>query len=46
VADDLDHVARYAMALGFAIRARTVIVEGTTDVDLCQAKVTWAEPEV
>jgi len=34
VAEDLDPVARYAMALGFAIRPRTVLVEGTTDVEL------------
>jgi hypothetical protein len=33
---DLDAVARYAMALGFAIRSRTVLVEGTRDVDLFQ----------
>lgn len=36
VAEDLDPVARYAMALGFAIRPRTIIVEGTTDVELFQ----------
>jgi len=34
VVDDLDTVARYAMALGFSIRNRTVLVEGTTDADL------------
>ena len=36
VADDLDPVARYAMSLGFRVRPRTVIVEGTTDVELFQ----------
>ena len=30
--EELDPVARYAMFLGFAIRSRTVLVEGTTDV--------------
>ena len=34
LAEDLDPVARYGMAKGFAIRSRTVIVEGTSDVDL------------
>jgi len=34
VGEDLDPVARYGLALGFRIRARTVLVEGTTDVDL------------
>jgi hypothetical protein len=34
VANELDSVASYAMALGFAIRNRTVLVEGTTDVEL------------
>lgn len=31
---DLDAVARYAMALGFAVRSRTVLVEGSTDASL------------
>lgn len=34
--DELDHVARYGMALGLAIRKRTVLVEGTTDAELFQ----------
>ncbi|MDQ3776810.1 MAG: hypothetical protein M3461_21900 [Pseudomonadota bacterium] len=34
MAEELDSVARYAMVLGFAIRPRTVLVEGTTDVEL------------
>lgn len=34
MAEDLDSVARYAMVLGFAVRPRTVLVEGTTDVEL------------
>jgi hypothetical protein len=34
VANELDSVARYAMLLGFAVRNRTVLVEGTTDADL------------
>jgi hypothetical protein len=34
VADELDPVARYGMGLGFTVRPRTVLVEGTTDVDL------------
>ncbi len=34
VAEDLDPVARYAISLGFRVRRRTVIVEGTTDVEL------------
>lgn len=36
MADELDFVARYGMAQGFAIRPRTVLVEGTTDVELFQ----------
>lgn len=28
----LDSVAQYGMALGFDVRPRTVLVEGTTDV--------------
>lgn len=36
MADEIDFVARYGMAHGFAIRPRTVLVEGTTDVDLFQ----------
>jgi len=36
VAEELDFVARYGMALGFSIRPRTVLVEGTTDVELFQ----------
>ena len=34
--DVVDPVALYAMYLGFVIRPRTVLVEGTTDVDLFQ----------
>jgi hypothetical protein len=29
-----DYVELYAKSLGFAIKPRTVLVEGTTDVDL------------
>ena len=36
MSEALDPVARYAMYLGFEIRPRTVLVEGTTDVDLFQ----------
>ena len=36
VVKELDSVARYGMALGFTIQARTVLVEGTSDVDLFQ----------
>lgn len=32
--NDLDAVARYAMTLGFAVKNRTVLVEGTRDADL------------
>lgn len=32
--EDLDSVSRYSSALGFQVRPRTVLVEGTTDVDL------------
>ena len=34
VAEELDSVIRYGMALGFTVRPRTVLVEGTTDVEL------------
>lgn len=34
--EDLDYVARYAMSLGLSILPRTVLVEGTSDVDLFQ----------
>lgn len=34
--EDLDYVARYATALGLAVLPRTVLVEGTSDVDLFQ----------
>lgn len=34
--DELDFVARYGMAKGFTFRPRTVLVEGTTDVELFQ----------
>jgi len=34
MAEDLDSVALYGMALGFEIRRRTVLVEGTSDVAL------------
>ena len=34
--EELDFVARYAIGLGMAIRFRTVLVEGTTDVELFQ----------
>lgn len=33
---ELDSVARYGMALGFVIRRRTILVEGTSDVELFQ----------
>ena len=36
MAEELDSVARYAMVLGFVVRPRTVLVEGTTDVELFQ----------
>ncbi len=36
VPDELDPVARYGMASGFAVRARTILVEGSTDADLFQ----------
>jgi hypothetical protein len=36
VAEEFDSVARYGMALGFAVRPRTVLVEGTTDVEVFQ----------
>ena len=35
-AEELDSVARYGRVLGFDIRPRTVLVEGTTDVELFQ----------
>ena len=34
--EELDFVARYAKGEGLAIRKRTVLVEGTTDVELFQ----------
>jgi len=34
LSEDLDPVALYAMGLGFSIRSRTVLVEGTSDADL------------
>lgn len=34
--DELDAVARYGAALGLTVRARTVLVEGTTDAELFQ----------
>ena len=34
MAEDLDHVSRYARELGFAVRPRTILVEGTNDVAL------------
>lgn len=34
MAEELDSVARYGMALSFAVRPRTVLVEGTTDAEL------------
>jgi len=34
VPDELDPVERYGMALGLAVRPRTVLVEGSTDADL------------
>ena len=34
MAEELDFVARYAMGEGLAIRNRTVLVEGSTDVEL------------
>jgi hypothetical protein len=34
VVEGLDPVARYAMSAGLSIRPRTVLVEGTSDVDL------------
>ncbi len=34
VAQENDFVAQYASSLGFSIRIRTVLVEGTTDVEL------------
>lgn len=34
MAEELDSVARYGMALGFDVRRRTVLVEGTSDVEL------------
>lgn len=34
--DEFDSVARYGMALGFALLPRTVLVEGSTDVALFQ----------
>jgi hypothetical protein len=34
--EELDAVARYASALGFTVRDRTVVVEGNTDVELFQ----------
>ncbi len=36
MAEELDFVARYAKGEGLAIRKRTVLVEGTTDVELFQ----------
>ena len=41
---DLDSVARYGMEIGFAVRPRTILVEGTTDVELFQlaAKLEYA----
>lgn len=36
VAEDLDTVRRYGLALGWELRRRTVLVEGTTDVELFQ----------
>ncbi len=34
VTEELDAVIRYGKALGFAVRPRTVLVEGTTDAEL------------
>ena len=34
--DDLDAVERYGIALGLAVRPRTILVEGNTDVDIFQ----------
>jgi len=34
VDSELDAVARYGLAIGFSVRNRTVLVEGTTDADL------------
>jgi hypothetical protein len=34
MAEELDSVARYGKALGFEVRLRTVLVEGTSDVDI------------
>lgn len=41
--NELDFVERYGMAQGFVIRPRTVLVEGTTDVELFQfaARLEW-----
>ena len=36
MAEELDFVARHGLALGLRVRARTVLVEGTTDEDLFQ----------
>jgi hypothetical protein len=36
VEQDLDTVSRYGRALGWQLRYRTVLVEGTTDVDLIE----------
>lgn len=34
--EELDSVQRYALALGVSVRPRTILVEGTTDVELFQ----------
>lgn len=34
MAEELDDVSRYALTLGFRVRRRTVLVEGTSDVEL------------
>ena len=36
MSEELDPVARYGRELGFEVRPRTVLVEGTTDVELFQ----------
>ena len=34
MSQEIDFVERYGQSLGLAIRPRTVVVEGTTDVEL------------
>lgn len=34
MADELDHIARYGQALGWTLRPKTLLVEGTSDVEI------------